>query len=1303
MSDKLDSCIADLGQTDPKYDRKELIAWHHKRTEGTCQWILNDGVFQRWKDEEVPEQPLIWICGRSGTGKTTLAIFISEHLEQTYPTYEDAWVLYYFCDRRYNNRNTAASILKGFIWQLHKKQKDLAKILYEEYRTQREALLQPHSIEPLWSIFQSMVNDSKAKRIFCIIDGVDHCQESNLAHFLNKLNSDVARHNERQSVSDNGNVQNRHSDSPAEADVQPRLVTELRMIILSCENPSCIAEELSPFRLTPSNDQQQTGKSDLRRHTEAKISASGLDSKISNKETTELITNALGDRADQSFEWIGLAIEKLMTMKENQIKKCLAHIPDNVEDMLVQTLLAVPSRQRPHVAAILKWIALAVRPLSTLELTKAVKYSLKTPFSKRSLKKALAVCHGLVRRQDKQVILAQQSVYELLFQEQSPLRQEEHLKDFVFETSDAHSELANVCIAYLQDSANLGKSRRVRLKPGDELKSDDATFLRKHPFLEYAIVHWPNHAKQGNLKKTDYGVAFFKNDSTRRRLWWESYWISLRQTFAWKWTAPGKFSLLHLAAFFDIVPLALYVEREGRVQDLLGAQDHLGMKPINWATERSQVEMVKFLLERGEFDDETLRQAARTGEAAIIAMLLNNKEKILRTPKTPGSPSSPQTPSSPFQSLRQATLRSVSDFSKKMDRANNEKPSPFSPDIKGYGKATSETPLHIAATCGHDEAIEAFVQAGEDVESSTEGGWTPLHNAAWFGRVSTVNRLIAVGADSKAGTKEQLTPLHCAVKNSKPAVVRCLLNQRVVDIEAEDQFGLTPFHMACKSNNIDIMEILHDYGASIERKMKQGFTPLVWACINGQAKVAELLLKRGADINAKWIQVYTEAGKKVELGPVGLAKAYRHEDIARLVERFGATDAGPLASDETKALPPADTGGEEYNVPDVPDIVPVQQEDAIDDGIDDILDAGESESLAESDGESDAGSDFGGDVTRSRKQSASSIPEDCPARGQSSLALSGLGIHEEIDSDVKDVAVRDEEAECREIYVISAKENVAAAGGDSIEPNEQNELAPEADLDSQSPIEGLRRTQYQTVLGEEVLAEPADGFSVDHRSNSVSKPLSLLSTRFGRFVPKKAANRTGSAASDDKSAPHEAKNGSPKTAAADGGERLDREAATAVANPVKADVGALGRFGPKRIFSWKKDGSVEIGQTTFPASEEIGDPLNTQVNNPKAPNLPHSDELQNTTDDKTRSNAANGLTSDSASQPGRFSAKKVFSLKTASGNRGTSTVAPQSALEIAEKGTELGCGPGQNVSIPDENYGQALDDTPALGNMSASG
>ncbi|KAK5735517.1 hypothetical protein LTR17_008050 [Elasticomyces elasticus] len=1325
--DKHKACIASLRQEDPEDVRTGLNLWAGKPTEGTCKWIFDNTIFQKWQSDETTQllQPLIWIGDERNMGKTTMALFLSDYLETTYPNKKDSMVLYYFCNRQAQNRNTATSILKGFIFQLYKKQEDLGLILYTEWQLCHDALFEPHSLTALWRVFRSMMNKSLTKRIFCIIDGVDECHaqghETELEHFMKLLREYFARHNERQAALQRPSS----STEPAALPTLPppsgngaAKVPEWRVIVLTRESPTCVVQELSPFpRLVQDEGERSPGGSDLQRHIDASannVSMKYAGSKEPSKQIQETISVAMNGCEAPDFVWVTLVAEKLMGMTQTQMKKYVKRMPKSIDGLHMQILLEAPSRRRASLVAVLKWVAFAVRPLSLLELTKAVKYTIAASFSMRALKKVLTLCSGLVRtceRADKstQVILASSSVLDLLTHQRSPLRQNKKLKDFAFEEGLAHSELANACIAYLQGTANLRKSRRVRIKPSDTLGSADSAYMRKHPFLEYAMVHWPAHAKNGTLDKTDYACQFFQDDAGRRRLWWESYWISLRQRFAWKWTAPGAFSLLHMAAFFDIIPLAQYVEKQGRIPTLVGAEDHQGMKPINWATERSQAAMVKFLLQRGDSNDEALRTAARAGEASIVAMLLESRTRMMRSPP-PTSPGSwPVTPTSPLQFMRKATLSTISDWSKKLEPTDDASSTPLSPDAKGYGTFASESPLHIAATCGHDEVVQILIANGEDVERVTEGGWTPLHNAAWFGRVSAIESLTAAKANVNASTKEGLRPLHCAIRNDQVDAVESLLRKPEIEIEAEDMFGLTPFHMACKMDNVPIMEILLDYGASIERKMRQGWTPLIWACVHGKVNVVEFLLLKGANVHAKWSQMVAEAKGAIELGPIGVAKAYwdsrpeGSERLTRLLVRFGAIDSDRMTVDANVLLP-AITVEETYNVPVVPDIGGL--DNAVLESETDHLDSGSSD---ESDNDGEEGSEGSDDEAPSRKQFLDNVGSPGSTQTHSQEPVLGLGISEGSDgpppASDSDVAVQDDATRSGSETAISnghalhsriVRKPVATAV--AVKPQGVPEIPELPELPEES----------------EVLATAAAATSPaieERRSSSVPSLAASLSDRFRRMAPNKINRSPSQDTTGDGTAVQHDFDSSETVAGADrdidrvceepsllgrfatrqafswksdtsGSPQAPSSPKPEIVNGASTMAGAreetldtvpsnsagrvFGRFSSGRALSWKSEGKTERNRkgstpTAIEESEEMTDGSTTTVANSAFAIAPSS--LDVTDESKTMTPASSPLP-DVPPKSGRFGARKMFGKRTPTTSQASSTLAGNPAVEM---------------------------------------
>jgi hypothetical protein len=152
-----ETCLQGLQERHPRYYREELITLRgSKILKGTCEWILEDELFKQWRDQCLTDHPLIWISGKTGTGKTQQALLITQYLENITSNSCNSKVLYYFCDpQRREERDAAACILKGLVVQLCLMQQDLARIVSEEQRGQASNLFHvlraTHLLHHRWS------------------------------------------------------------------------------------------------------------------------------------------------------------------------------------------------------------------------------------------------------------------------------------------------------------------------------------------------------------------------------------------------------------------------------------------------------------------------------------------------------------------------------------------------------------------------------------------------------------------------------------------------------------------------------------------------------------------------------------------------------------------------------------------------------------------------------------------------------------------------------------------------------------------------------------------------------------------------------------------------------------------------------------------------------------------------------------------------------------------------------------------------------------------------------------------------
>eukprot|EP01006_Ploeotia_vitrea_P048016 TRINITY_DN67186_c9_g2_i2.p1 TRINITY_DN67186_c9_g2~~TRINITY_DN67186_c9_g2_i2.p1 ORF type:complete len:948 (+),score=106.86 TRINITY_DN67186_c9_g2_i2:60-2903(+) len=171
---------------------------------------------------------------------------------------------------------------------------------------------------------------------------------------------------------------------------------------------------------------------------------------------------------------------------------------------------------------------------------------------------------------------------------------------------------------------------------------------------------------------------------------------------------------------------------------------------------------------------------------------------------------------------------------------------------------TGRQPLHYAPT---KELATLLLLRGATVDARDHQGCTPLHYASEFSgnRLPVVKTLLAEGADPRVGASNGITPLHLAIEadgaleaaqallghgaeinargvrdrtrvNVTPlhtacdtlarspqqlAIVQHLASQPGVELDAQDDRGNTPLHIAAQWRYVELVELLVSYGANI--------------------------------------------------------------------------------------------------------------------------------------------------------------------------------------------------------------------------------------------------------------------------------------------------------------------------------------------------------------------------------------------------------------------------------------------------------------------------------------------------------
>jgi len=340
---------------------------------------------------------------------------------------------------------------------------------------------------------------------------------------------------------------------------------------------------------------------------------------------------------------------------------------------------------------------------------------------------------------------------------------------------------------------------------------------------------------------------------------------------------PDGATALHWAAHWDAADIAHHLLGAGAVVD---ATNDLGVSPLSVACRDGSVPMVETLLDGGadvgvaEPSGETvLMTCARTGSLAAVARML-----------AAGADPNARERASGQTALMWAVAGRHTAVARLLVEAGAEVD----------GRSTGAfTPLLFAARAGALDAARLLVEAGADVNAVTADGHSPLLVAAASLDAITGSdyRLVvdesdheALGiflldhaADVNQSDVYGMTPLHYAVEMGKPALLEALL---VHDADPNRQLtkplpfrrgdyvgrraydGATPFWLAARLANLEMMRALLAAGADPEMPSVRGVTPLMVAAGSTQSDsrmvpearlldaVRMLALEVGADIRA---------------------------------------------------------------------------------------------------------------------------------------------------------------------------------------------------------------------------------------------------------------------------------------------------------------------------------------------------------------------------------------------------------------------------------------------------------------------
>jgi ankyrin repeat protein len=769
-----------------------------------------------------------------------LSIYLTEELERHTRHMDNTEIVFFFCSAQEEKHNTAVAVLCGLVHQIVVKRPQLVKHALPYFKTPETTEQTLSSLETLWIIFSRLIADNELGTIFCVLDGLDECSEDTLRALVPRI-VDLF--------------------SPQSSSQDILRSTTFRLAIVSRELRGL---HRSPrIKLDPDNNKKVT--SDIMRFIENKVDELSTIEGF-NHDFGVSIRKALLEGAEGTFLWVGFVVRELLQQPScTEIWAAIQKIPSGLPAIYSRMLDQIPANQEKTSSAILRWVTLALRPLTLLELAVAV--GIESSHSLINLEQAtsdaIRWCEPFVKIQNEVVSLVHQSARDYLLHGASNTVAPPGA--FCIDSQRDHSQLMQTCLECVAQSS---------LKDGPlALESESKEVdLQESALLIYAVFYWPEHLK--GCSTVDNGLYyalkhFLEDSSILRRHWWAAY-----RKEACRYL-PEVLPLLHMLCYLGYEPLvqrtltwdrwrprflkrvdsrdgdgrtalhlAAYERKEAIVRLLVGnganteARDKIGQTALHSAADEGNEVMIRLLVDNGA----DIEARNKIGQTALHIAAYQKKEAIVRLLLDEGA------------------------------------------DIKARSIG-GQTALHSVIDTGEGEAIvRLLLDKGADIEARNTRGETALCFALGALRTeeAIVSLLVDKGADIEAcGGKNEETPLHLASGKGNEGIVRLLLDKGA-DIEARNTRGETALYLAVRAEKEAMVSLLVDKGADVNVKGYNGYTAVHWAIMRKLKDASRLLIDKGADVNASSNSGWTVLREAIGRGDKELVQLIR--DRQRLGE-----------------------------------------------------------------------------------------------------------------------------------------------------------------------------------------------------------------------------------------------------------------------------------------------------------------------------------------------------------------------------------------------------------------------------------
>jgi len=298
----------------------------------TCNWILGDPQTQPWIEDEGGD-PILWVTGIPGSGKSFLCSLIIEHLQ----TRMDRSSLYYFCGKQAAGGDTRAIILRTLAVQLLQQNPGMVPLVHQAY-FQR---ISNRSGPALETLLKEVLPTVKVTRI--VVDGIDECDSEMQKEVLRSL-----------------------------VKIQKTADCNCKLLVSSRQEPQ-IQGSLLPKNHMRLGQKTCEALSVYIRDKVTEVQAHFPDMDV---ELSALVKQRLTSKADGMFLGVRLVVAMLtQQVSEEEVEGTIDQLPDGLEEaygFILSRFKTTALVTRERVFKILYWVCVAYRPIKIHEVVDAI-------------------------------------------------------------------------------------------------------------------------------------------------------------------------------------------------------------------------------------------------------------------------------------------------------------------------------------------------------------------------------------------------------------------------------------------------------------------------------------------------------------------------------------------------------------------------------------------------------------------------------------------------------------------------------------------------------------------------------------------------------------------------------------------------------------------------------------------------------------------------------------------------------------------------------------------------------------------